>query len=117
MSQLLPIRQRLLSSSATSEGSWIRIGGMRPPFTLIVYGFASGDTAQIYVSNLPSNPNSPALAAPAAGDGTVQLGGDITSDVGTIVSEAWEWIRVRKSAAGGSPATTIADLYAQGGLA
>lgn len=113
---MYPVLARLLNSSAVSEGGWLRIGTMRPPFTVIVYGFATGDVAQIYVSNLSGAPNTPALAAPAAGDGTVQLGGDITSDVGTIISENWEWIRVRKSAAGGAPATTIADLYGLDGL-
>ncbi len=98
---------QILSSSAISEGSWLDIGALDAKCTLVIYGFNAGDVAQIYVSNLTATP---ALAAPAAGDGTVKLGADITSDTGVIVDADWRWIRVRKSAAGGTPAVTKADF-------
>lgn len=105
------LNKQILSSSAVSEGEWTDIGAMAPQLTVIVYGFAAGDIAQIYVSNKTAVP---ALAVPAAGDGTVKLGSDITADLGVIVDADWRWIRVRKSAAGGTPATTKADLKAMG---
>lgn len=103
------INKQILSSSAISEGLWVDSEGVWPHCTLVVYGFNAGDIAQIYVSNKTAQP---ALAAPAAGDGTVKLGSDITSDVGIIIDATWRWIRVRKSAQGATPATTKADIKA-----
>lgn len=110
----VPHQKQILSSSGVSEGQWERVDGIAVPFTVIVYGFNAGDVAQLYVSNSAAQPP---LAAPAAGDGTVKLGGDITADTGVVIKETWRWLRVRKSAAGGTPATTKADVAATVGYA
>jgi len=103
--------KQILSSSAVSEGQWEDVGAQAVPFTVAVYGFAAGDIAQIYLSDKLTEP---ALAAPAAGDATMKLGGDITADTMQVIDFAVKWLRVRKSAAGGSPATTKADLFGYG---
>lgn len=101
------INQQILNSSGVSEGQWLDIGALEANCTLVIYGFNAGDAAQIYVSNRIAQP---ALAPPAAGDGSVKLGNDVTSDLGVIINADWRWIRVRKSAAGATPATTQADF-------
>ena len=98
----------LLNSSAVSEGTWVNVAGIISPFSVGLSGFASGDAAQVYVTNNYSPP-SPAIA-PVAGDGTMQFGPTITSDTMMVVVGNFAWIRVRKSTAGGSPATTLATL-------
>ncbi|MBI4461466.1 MAG: hypothetical protein HY653_01025 [Acidobacteria bacterium] len=99
----------ILNSAPVSEGQWELVQALAVPFTVSVSGFASGDVAQVWVSNLSSQPP---LAPPAVGDGTFKLGDDITADTAVVVGETWRWLRVRKSAAGGSPATTKAELQA-----
>jgi hypothetical protein len=102
------MNQQILYSSAVSEGTWTEIDPLISPFSIGVSGFASGDAAQIYVTNEYTTP-SPAVA-PVAGDQTMQLGDDITSDTMVVIAANFRWVRVRKSTAGGSPATTIAVL-------
>lgn len=99
----------ILNSAPVSEGQWELVQALAVPFTVSVFGFAAGDVAQVWVSNLATQPP---LAPPAVGDGTFKLGDDIAADAAIVVGETWRWLRVRKSAAGGTPATTKAELHA-----
>lgn len=105
---------QLLSSSATSEGAWFPVAYLESPYSVALYGFASGDEAQIWVTNLPTPPSP---AAPAAGDGTFQYpdttsASNFTSDTAVEILGNFQWMRVRKPLAGGSPATTKAYISA-----
>jgi len=104
------MNQEILSSSAVSEGTWHQIDHLIAPFTVTVYGFAAGDTAQIYISDLYDKP---AAVAPASADGTFKYGGDISGDTATEITGSFRWLRVRKSVAGGAPATTKARVFGQ----
>ena len=104
------MNEEILSSAAVSEGAWVQVDGLESPFAVALYGFAAGDVVQIWVSDLYAKP---AAAAPADGDGTHQFGSDYTSDTRVLVEPSPRWLRVRKSAAGGAPATTKARV--QGG--
>jgi hypothetical protein len=105
------MNQQILSSSAVSEGTWIQVDNLILPFTVSIYGFDGvGDVAQIYVSNSYAQP--PAVA-PVAGDGTQQYGSDYNSDTWVEIAVTFRWLRVRKSAAGVAPATTVARIQGQ----
>ena len=106
------MNQEILSSSAVSEGTWIQVDHLILPFTVSIYGFDGvGDVAQIWVSNLYDKP---AAVTPVASDGTLQYGGNITTDTGVEITGNFRWVRVRKSAAGGAPATTKARVQGAG---
>jgi hypothetical protein len=105
------MNKEILSSAAISEGAWEQTSGLESPFAVSLYGFASGDVAQIYVSDLYDKP---LAVAPVDGDGTVQFGSDYTSDIRVLVEPTPRWLRVRKSAAGGTPATTRARVQGAG---
>lgn len=105
------MKQEILSSAAVSEGAWTQVDGLKSPFTLTVCGFAAGDVAQIWVSNLYDEP---AAVTPVAGDGTLQYGGNIITDTGVEITGNYRWVRVRKSTAGGAPATTKARVQGAG---
>jgi len=101
------MNQQILSSSAVSEGTWIQVDGLLPPYTIALFGFATADRAQIYVSNAYAQP---AAVAPAAGDGTLKVGADISADGYVSITTPFRWLRVRKSAADASPALTVAQI-------
>lgn len=105
------MNQEILSSAAISEGAWVQTSGLESPFSVSLFGFAAGDVAQIYVSDLYDKP---AAVAPVDGDGTFKFGDDYTSDVKVLVEPTPRWLRVRKPAAGGAPATTKARVQGQG---
>ena len=105
------MNQEILSSSGVTEGAWYQVDDLVLPFTVLIHGFDGvGDVAQIYVSNLYAKP---AAVAPVAGDGTRQYGYDYNSDTWVEVADTFRWLRVRKSAAGGAPATTVARIQGQ----
>lgn len=103
------MNQEILNSAAISEGAWVKVDALVAPITATVHGFATGDVAEIWVSNKYAIPASPAVE-PVAGDGTFQYGGDISSDTAVEITGNFRWLRVRKSAAAGSPATTVAEV-------
>jgi hypothetical protein len=101
------MNQEILSSSGVSEGTWIQVDNLLVPYTIAIFGFAGNDKAQIYVSNSYAKP---AAVAPVAGDGTLKLGSDISADGYVSITTPFRWLRVRKSAADASPATTVAQI-------
>ena len=102
------MNQEILSSATVSEGIWYQIDNLDIPFTVSLYGFDGvADVAQIYVSNLYTKP---AAVTPIAGDGTQQYGTDYNADTWVEVADTFRWLRVRKSVAGGTPATTKARV-------
>jgi hypothetical protein len=101
------MNKEILNSAAISEGEWVQTDGLAIPFSVQLYGFAAGDVAQIYVSNLYAKP---AAVEPAAGDGTKQYGADISADEVVEITASYRWTRARKSVAGAAPATTVARI-------
>lgn len=94
----------LLNSSAIADGSWVDSGEYVAGFSVVLTGFAAGDIAQVRVSD--------DFVRPADNTHGVQYGADVTADSVREVLSTFRWFKVRKSAAGGVPATTVAKLYA-----
>jgi len=101
------MNQEILSSSSVSEGTWVQVDSLLVPYTIAIFGFAAADKAQIYVS---CSDDKPAAVPPAAGDGTLKIGFDISVDGYVSIITPFRWLRVRKSAADASPALTVAQI-------
>lgn len=98
----------LLASAPSANGAWRDIHELDVPFSVLFSGFAAtGDTAQLWMSNLVTQPSS---GNPVAGDRSVQYGGNVTAAVIVEVTAPYRWIRAIKSAAAGSPEITYVDI-------
>jgi hypothetical protein len=98
----------LLASAASANGAWRDIHELDVPFSVLFSGFAAtGDTAQLWMSNSVTEP---ASGNPVAGDRSAQYGSDITTDTIVEVTAPYRWLRARKSGAAGSPETTYVDI-------
>jgi hypothetical protein len=105
------MNQEIFSSAVVAQGAWFRVDGLDSPFTVSAVGFETGDVAQVWASNEVTEPGA---AAPAAGDGTFQYGSDITEDSWMEVTPSFRWMRMIKTAAAGSPATTKGRIQGRG---
>jgi hypothetical protein len=104
------VSQTIFNSAPVAEGQWVDCCTFRVPWSITVYGFASGDVVEIVTSNLPGTPNA---QAPLPGDGQIVEGWPTISQDGRYpVTSTCHWVRVRKSAAGANPATTFAEICA-----
>ena len=97
----------LLSNTAVDDGTWIEATQFNVPLSITLEGFNAGDIAQVRVSNALG------LTPPANTAHEIQYGTDITAVGKVEVTAPFRWVKVRKSAAGGTPATTVAKLHAQ----
>lgn len=105
------MNQEIFSSAVVAQGAWFQVDKLDSPFTVSAVGFATGDVAQVWVSNEVAEP---AAAAPATGDGTFQYGSDISGDEWVEVTPSFRWMRMIKTAAAGSPATTKGRIQGRG---
>jgi hypothetical protein len=94
------------SGGASTTRAWTSINTLIPGSTIGVSKIESGGHVQVYVSNLVSPPT----AAYTAGDGTFQLGSDLTTDGLVYLADIYQAVAVIKSQAGGSPTETVAWL-------
>jgi hypothetical protein len=97
----------LLNNSAVDNGTWVEATQWNVPFSITLQGFAAGDSAEVRVSNLVGT------APPANTVHEILYGTAFTADGKQEVTAPYRWVKVRKAAAGGVPATTLAQVHAQ----
>lgn len=100
------ISESMLNAVPVDEGRWVDAGRFRTPFSITIFGFATGDAVQVYVSNLPGQPT---LGPPMPGDGTVAYAlsdtNPVTADTVIPINHPVRWVRCRKSASSGTQST------------
>lgn len=91
-----------LNGTVVDASEWINCSWAKT-MSVELTGFAAGDAVQIRVSNAPTKPLST--------DAGKQVDLDFIADAYIKVDLNPVWIRVTKSAAGGTPASTLAHLF------
>jgi len=89
------------AATAGVSGTWIDARAMKGKKTFHVTGIGTG-TVQVYCSNGQTTG-----VVPADSTDDAQMGGDITTNTVVTIEDACSFVKMKKSAAGDSTATTV----------